>query len=298
MTWVQLNTLLDAPIDLLVGRDEQLRLEIDEGGRHHEVGARHLQVAEFYRLQVREILVGDRPHGQRGEVDLVGAAQVEQQIERTIEGSDAKPELGLIHGHHGVRRTAALTCSIVRPATARARRLPSCRISTILSGFSTNCWRRSRIFSSGGTMCLRSTSLQSRHPMPAVRQPLATNCRSTSGVKILCRSKTGQISGLPGSERRLRAGSVIIGRTLARIVSGESASSMSLPYDFDILRPSVPGTLGISVSFTSGSGNTSPNALLKRRATSRVSSTCGAWSTPTGTHFGLYMRMSADWSNG
>ena len=147
-------------------------------------------------------------------------------------------------------------------------------------------------------MCLSSTSLQSRHPMPAVRQPLATNCKSTSGVKILCRSKTGQISGLPGSERRLRAGSVIIGRTLARIVSGESASSMSLPYDFDILRPSVPGTLGISVSFTSGSGNTSPNALLKRRATSRVSSTCGAWSMPTGTHFGLYMRMSADWSNG
>ena len=51
---------------------------------------------------------------------------------------------------------------------------------------------------------------------------------------------------------------------------------MALPYDFDIFRPSVPGTLGISVSFTSGSGNTGPKALLNRRATSRVSSTCGA----------------------
>src|SRR2546428_329823 len=183
-------------------------------------------------------------------------------------------------------------------ATALARRLPSCRISTIRFGFSANCWRRSRIFSSGGIMCLRSTSLQSRHPMAAVRQPVAQYSRSAGGVKILCRSNTGHTSGLPGSERRLRAGSVIMGRTLARIVSGGSASSMSLPYDLDILRPSVPGTLGISVSLTSGSGKTSPNALLNRRATSRVSSTCGAWSIPTGTHFGLYMRMSADCSSG
>src|SRR5213593_4823698 len=279
----------------LVGRHEQLGLEIDEGGGHHEIRAGGLEVAELDGLEVREVLIGDGAHGQRGEVDLVGAAEVQEQVERAFEGSDAKPELGV---DHGVRCTAVLTSSIVRPATARARRLPSCRICTMRSGFSTNCCRRSRIFSSGGIMCLRRMSLQSKHPKPAVRQLVATSSRSPAGVKILCRSKTGQISGLPGSERRLRAGSVIIGRTLARIVSGESASSMSLPYDFDILRPSVPGTLGISVSFTSGSGNTSPNALLKRRATSRVSSTCGAWSMPTGTHFGLYMRMSADWSNG
>ena len=147
-------------------------------------------------------------------------------------------------------------------------------------------------------MCLSKMSLQSRQPNPAVRQFVATYSRSSAGVKILCRSNTGQMSGLPGSERRLRAGSVIIGRTLARTTSGGSASSMSLPYDFDILRPSVPGTFGISVSLTSGSGKTSPKALLKRRATSRVSSTCGAWSMPTGTHFGLYMRMSADCSSG
>ena len=106
------------------------------------------------------------------------------------------------------------------------------------------------------------------------------------------------MSGLPGSLRRLRAGSVTIGRILARMTSGGSASSMSLPYDLDILRPSVPGTLGISVSFASGSGKTGPKAALKRRATSRVSSMCGTWSMPTGTHLALYMRMSADCSSG
>ncbi len=55
--------------------------------------------------------------------------------------------------------------------------------------------------------------------MAAVRQPVAQASRSGSGVKIRCRSKTGQMSGLPGSERRLRAGSVTIGLILAVISS-------------------------------------------------------------------------------
>ena len=111
--------------------------------------------------------------------------------------------------------------------------------------------------------------------MPAVRQPVAQASRSAGGVKILWRSKTGQISGWPGSLRRLRAGSVIIGLTLPVISSGVSESRMALFSDFDIFRPSVPGTFGISVSLAPGSGNTGFHVLLKRRATSRVSSTCG-----------------------
>ena len=58
--------------------------------------------------------------------------------------------------------------------------------------------------------------------MPAVRQPVAAHSRSAAGVKILWRSKTGHTSGLPGSERRRRAGSVTIGRTLAVTTSGGS----------------------------------------------------------------------------
>ena len=41
--------------------------------------------------------------------------------------------------------------------------------------------------------------------------PAAAHSWVSSGEKALCRSNTGQMSGLPGSVRRLRAGSVTIG---------------------------------------------------------------------------------------
>ena len=47
--------------------------------------------------------------------------------------------------------------------------------------------------------------------MAAVRQPCAHAARGPSGVKMRWRSNTGQMSGLPGSVRRLRAGSVTMG---------------------------------------------------------------------------------------
>ena len=65
--------------------------------------------------------------------------------------------------------------------------------------------------------------------MPAVRQPCAAHSCVSRGEKALCRSKTGQISGLPGSMRRLRAGSVTIGRIFSRTTSGGSLSSTTLP---------------------------------------------------------------------
>src|SRR2546427_2869425 len=265
-----------------IGRHEQLGLEVDERRGHHQVRAGGLEVAELDRLEVHQVLVGDRPHRQPRQVDLVGAAEVEQQVERALEGPYAEREVpGRLEGlrrvrRHGVRFTAARTSSIVACATARARLPPSCKTSTITSGRSANFWRRSRMPSSLGTRWRSRTSLQSRHPIPAVRHPVAHASRSAAGVKILCRSNTGQMSGLPGSVRRWRAGSVTIGRTLRVMVGPSSARSIVLLYDFDIFRPSVPGTFGISVSFTSGSGNTSRNEWLNRRATSRVSSTWGA----------------------
>jgi hypothetical protein len=41
------------------------------------------------------------------------------------------------------------------------------------------------------------------------------------------------------------------------------------------------------VSSVCGSGSTARYVKLKRRAISRASSMCGAWSTPTGTAFAL-----------
>ena len=58
--------------------------------------------------------------------------------------------------------------------------------------------------------------------------------------------------------RRMRAGSVIMGRILLFSVSGSSFMKMALSYDFDILRPSVPGMRLASVSKVFGSGNTGP----------------------------------------
>src|SRR5438093_447228 len=261
----------------LVRRHQELGLEVDQRRGHDEIGARGLEIAKLHRLEVREVLIGDGAHRQRRQIDLVGAAEMQEEIEGPLEGPHAKREV--TRGHvstHGVRCTAARTSSIVACATLRARRDPSCRISTIRAGFSAKTCRRSRTAASGGSMCLSSTSLQSRHPIPAVRHPVAHASRSAAGVKILCRSNTGQMSGLPGSVRRWRAGSVTIGRTLRVIVGPSSARPSELVYDFDIFRPSVPGTFGISVSFTSGSGNTSRNEWLNRRATSRVSSTWGA----------------------
>src|SRR5438128_829073 len=123
---------------------------------------------------------------------------------------------------HGVSGTTRRTSLIVASATLRARTEPALRMSTIRSGFSANAWRRSRIGASAGRRCLRSTSLQSRQPIAAVRHPVAQYSRSGGGVKMRWRSNTGHTSGLPGSVRRLRAGSVTIGRTFCLTVSGGS----------------------------------------------------------------------------
>src|SRR5437016_5691520 len=211
-----------------IGRHEQLGLEVDERRGHHQVRAGGLEVAELDRLEVHQVLVGDRPHRQPRQVDLVGAAEVEQQVERALEGPYAEREVpGRLEGlrrvrRHGVRFTAPRTSSIVACATARARLAPSCKTSTITSGRSANFWRRSRMPSSLGTRWRSRTSLQSRQPIPAVRHPVAHASRSAAGVKILCRSNTGQTSGLPGSLRRLRAGSVTMGLTFRMITSGGS----------------------------------------------------------------------------
>ena len=66
------------------------------------------------------------------------------------------------------------------------------------------------------------------------------------------------MSGLPGSFRRIRLGSVNMVMTSARISSAGALSGMVLPYDFDIFRPSSPGTFGVAVKSGCGSGKTGP----------------------------------------
>ena len=73
-------------------------------------------------------------------------------------------------------------------------------------------------------------------------------------------------------------------------------SVIVLPRDLLILWPSSPISNGVSVSNASGSAKTvSPPAYLrlKRRAMTRVCSTCGRLSLPIGTTLPRQNRMSA-----
>src|SRR6266849_4331684 len=71
-----------------VGGQEQLRLEVDQGGGHDHEGPGRLQILELHGLEVRQVLLGDGADGQVGEVDLVGPAQVKQEVERADKGLD------------------------------------------------------------------------------------------------------------------------------------------------------------------------------------------------------------------
>src|SRR5277367_4390160 len=98
--------------------------------------------------------------------------------------------------------------------------------------------------------------LHSMQPMPAVTHPPEAQERVSLGENSLCQSNTGHRSGLPGSVRRLRAGSVIMPRVLERMEASDSLRVIALPYDLDSLRPSKPGMRGVCVRITPGSRRT------------------------------------------
>src|SRR5260370_25211962 len=98
--------------------------------------------------------------------------------------------------------------------------------------------------------------LHSMQPIPADRQPSYTLAIVSWELNILGRSPTGHTSGLPGSVRPTRAGSVTIVFSLSRTTGSGSVSMMVLPYDFDILRPSVPASLGAGVTRAAVPGTT------------------------------------------
>src|SRR5262249_55559718 len=135
---------------------------------------------------------------------------------------------------------------------------PSFRMSHTVSGRAAYSGRRPWIAARRSIRWSVNRPLQSRHPMPALRQPAAAHSWVATGEHALCRSQTGHLSGSPGSLRRTRAGSVTIGFSFWRTTSGGSFRKIALLYDFDILRPSVPGTRGVGVSRVLGSGNSAP----------------------------------------
>ena len=97
--------------------------------------------------------------------------------------------------------------------------------------------------------------------------------------------------------------------TFASTSFGESLMKIAFPRLFDILfLPSIPTSRPTFPTSARGTGHTPPSRSwsassasvgtpqyiwLKRRPTSRVSSRCGTWSSPTGTPTGRNARMSA-----
>jgi len=125
-------------------------------------------------------------------------------------------------------KTASRTRDIVFWATSRAFSEPSSIMRRTWSGWAANSSRRARI---GSIHLIRLSAiavLHSMQPIAAVRQPSADHASVSGGENSLCQSYTGQMSGLPGSVRRLRAGSVIMARDFVRMESFDSLREMKL----------------------------------------------------------------------
>ena len=69
---------------LLVSQ-EQARLQISEPRRHHEIVGGEFEANLAGLFDEFEILLGKRQHGNLGEVHLLAAGQLKQQIERAFE---------------------------------------------------------------------------------------------------------------------------------------------------------------------------------------------------------------------
>ena len=176
------------------------------------------------------------------------------------------------------------TTSIVRSASAAARSAPAARISITRSGCARSSAARSRAGASSSATLSASRRLQATQPIPAVWQRISISSRPAGSVKNSCRAKTLHTCGLPGSSLRTRAGSVTAVRSRAHSSSGSATIRTVLSFDFDIFAtPSSPRTRLPVPTSVSGSGKKSPKRAFQRRATSRDSSRCWRWSSPTGT---------------
>src|SRR5258708_10464335 len=124
---------------------------------------------------------------------------------------------------------ASRTSFMVAQATLRACSAPASRISQASRGFSSYCFRRSCMGLRICTSASAAQPLHSMHPMPADRHPTLTLSMVAGLLKILCKSPTGQTSGLPGSVRRTRAGSVTMVFSFWRTTGSGSGNRMYLP---------------------------------------------------------------------
>jgi hypothetical protein len=161
-----------------------------------------------------EVLVGDGADRQPGEIHLAGAAEVEQQVQRPLEGLDANVSPGAA--------TSVMAPAGSRPAprpSSRARYLgaPRALVQDLehLLGPVAQPWRRSRGWPPAGQHVLEQHALAveaadgRRCGSPA--RTARAGLRGEDAVEIEDRADVG----IAGSVRRFRAGSVTMGLTSA-----------------------------------------------------------------------------------
>ncbi len=82
-----------SPSSRRLGRQQQLRLEKGEPRRHDQIVGGDLEPEPPRLGDEVEILLGERQHRNLGEIDLLGAGQRQQQVERSLEAFDIDHEL-------------------------------------------------------------------------------------------------------------------------------------------------------------------------------------------------------------
>src|SRR2546422_578103 len=226
-------------------RQQQARLDLHQHRRHHQVLGGELQVLRAHDLDVLEVLARERRHRDVEDVEVFLADQVQQQVERPFEGLENHLEgigrdvevarqlddrLAVELRHHVYESPiASRTSRMVSAARRFALSQPSAMMFFTSVGSSTYACARSRIGASSAWIASITGCLHSRQPMPAVVQPCHTHFFRPSSEYTLCNSQTGHFSGLPGSLRFTRAGSVGMVRIFFATDSGSSRSEIVLP---------------------------------------------------------------------
>ncbi len=133
-------------------RQQHLRLDVNQRRGHDEELAGDVQIQLLHQRDRVEILRRDQRDRDVVDVHLVGANEVEQQIERPLEVREPdgerlgrRLEVCVKAGHRYAIFIASRTRAIVVAAIVRARFDPSKRISFRRSGRASTCARRSRI---------------------------------------------------------------------------------------------------------------------------------------------------------
>src|SRR5439155_24326252 len=153
---------------------------MDENRGHVDVVGRHFEVEFLHRIEVRAVLLGDQENGDVVDVDLVQLDEMQQQIERAMEGRKSDfvrgiVEFDLAHRNSGKSICIALrTMPSVSDARSLARSLPFRSAFHTMDGSRSICSRLARIGSRISIMISASSFLSSTHPICAARHSRST----------------------------------------------------------------------------------------------------------------------------